>query len=1121
MKDIEVKYLQQTLNEKGYAIAKTGAGAKGLETTYFGNATKTAVKTYQKAKGLVADGIFGAKSRATLGSTFPPVITNYPPVGCSQNAIFNTLTGARCDGTTAINYPAGCYGTSGFSTLTGARCDGTVFTPPVVVGGGGSSGGGGGGGGGNPIVTNTAPVVSISSPVNNTVFNAGSNLTIQAIATDVDNNLTKVEFYNGATKLGEDTSSPYTYTWTSVPAGTYSLTAKAMDSSNAVTISNIINATARVGAPLPNSAPTVSITSPANNSSYTTPASITINATASDTDGTVSKVEFYNGATKLGEDTSSPYTYTWTNVSAGTYSLNAKATDDDGATTTSNTINVTVSTVTPPVTPRPDLIADVITSETVTAGTGRTFYSYITNQGTATTGTVSLNTLFQFDEDTDHTSVASSSISKNSTSLAMGGNFRAARPYTFTTAGTRYIRACADSDLSFASTISELNENNNCGPWTTITVNAATPEDPPPTNDNTYYISYSSGNDSNTGTSSSTPWKTLQKVNSMTFQPGDNILFKSGDVWEDGTGTPLIIKSPGTANKYITYGSYGNGNKPVISMWSDLPGWQDNARWTKYANAYSNDVWVMTFPLSASGTQLGRLWVNNGSGVRELWIGNENSSITSPTDDVVLPYDNLDGTFFVNSTHEFAYDSGSKKLFLYSPNGIKPSDYYTQIKYVGQVSQTNGIQYNSHVFAVEVIADYIVIDGLDMQAGFYGSLGLAGADNIIIRNNSIGNKGKFAAIAAQNSIMSYFNSDKTSDDVEIYNNEIDSHYPFPFHLQHSYYALVAYGISLVNTKGGMDSWDIHDNHIKDWAVGLLVINNGSNYADANHKFHHNEVEMVNIAYTKPFQIEGTNTNIEVYNNIFHGYNIHAQVSANGNKIYYNIFKNAPNVLNAHDSSGDGIDFNGSPTNNAIFNNTFYDIYDRPLRFMNQVQILNNLFVNTGQRYSGVNPIIIGISNLTFKNNMLYYNGLTASDTILYNNSAANMRYTFSSYELLNGTNNLFASGNKLHLGTMQQLINSDLTIPSDSPAIDGGTNICSLLPSGFTDKNGTSVNCATPTVGALEYQSVSSLDNINLLANTSNTDEMLTDFSNKIIELSSNVYNFLVFYIVNLYTSIF
>ena len=100
----------------------------------------------------------------------------------------------------------------------------------------------------------------------------------------------------------------------------------------------------------PNLAPTVSITSPANNAVFTAPASITINASASDSDGTISKVEFYQGTTLLNTDTAAPFSFAWNNVAAGTYSLTAKATDNSNAVATSSPINVTVNPACTPAT---------------------------------------------------------------------------------------------------------------------------------------------------------------------------------------------------------------------------------------------------------------------------------------------------------------------------------------------------------------------------------------------------------------------------------------------------------------------------------------------------------------------------------------------------------------------------------------------------------------------------------------------------------------------------------------------------------------------------------------------------------------------------------------------------
>src|SRR5690606_15883054 len=87
-----------------------------------------------------------------------------------------------------------------------------------------------------------------------------------------------------------------------------------------------------------NDPPTVSLTSPSPGQTFTAPATVPIEATAADADGTVTKVDFYQGDTLLGTDTSAPYTYNWENVPAGNYSITARATDDDGDTTVSSPV---------------------------------------------------------------------------------------------------------------------------------------------------------------------------------------------------------------------------------------------------------------------------------------------------------------------------------------------------------------------------------------------------------------------------------------------------------------------------------------------------------------------------------------------------------------------------------------------------------------------------------------------------------------------------------------------------------------------------------------------------------------------------------------------------------------
>jgi acid phosphatase type 7 len=97
------------------------------------------------------------------------------------------------------------------------------------------------------------------------------------------------------------------------------------------------------GVPPTNQAPVVSITSPPSGASFATPANIALAANASDADGSIQRVEFYQGGTLLGTDTAAPYTYSWAGVAAGNYSLTARAFDNLGAATTSAAVAVTVN----------------------------------------------------------------------------------------------------------------------------------------------------------------------------------------------------------------------------------------------------------------------------------------------------------------------------------------------------------------------------------------------------------------------------------------------------------------------------------------------------------------------------------------------------------------------------------------------------------------------------------------------------------------------------------------------------------------------------------------------------------------------------------------------------------
>lgn len=184
------------------------------------------------------------------------------------------------------------------------------------------------------------PVVSISAPANKAILDGDSTVTITADALSFNATISRVDFYADSTKIGTDTTAPYSISWLATE-GVHILSVKAVDDKG----QESITATAIVTVNPPGMH--ISITAPANGASFTAPADITINANASDDSSIITKVEFFNGATKLGEDSSAPYSFAWNNVAAGNYTLQAKSTDNNGKTSLS--VPVMIKVAAPPV----------------------------------------------------------------------------------------------------------------------------------------------------------------------------------------------------------------------------------------------------------------------------------------------------------------------------------------------------------------------------------------------------------------------------------------------------------------------------------------------------------------------------------------------------------------------------------------------------------------------------------------------------------------------------------------------------------------------------------------------------------------------------------------------------
>jgi RHS repeat-associated protein len=208
-----------------------------------------------------------------------------------------------------------------------------------------------------PIASNQPPISILSSPAAGTLL-AGASLSFVATATDTDGAITKVEFFDGSTKLAEVTaplagqSFLYGFTLpTGLPIGAHTLTARATDDTGATTTSTPVNVIA-LAAP-----PRITLVAPAAGSSFPLGSALTLRAQTNVSFGTVTKVEFFAAGTKLGETTAPVagqtdiYALTLAGgVSpTGSYNFTARVHTSDGQSATSAPVTVTITSPAQPI----------------------------------------------------------------------------------------------------------------------------------------------------------------------------------------------------------------------------------------------------------------------------------------------------------------------------------------------------------------------------------------------------------------------------------------------------------------------------------------------------------------------------------------------------------------------------------------------------------------------------------------------------------------------------------------------------------------------------------------------------------------------------------------------------
>jgi len=226
----------------------------------------------------------------------------------------------------------------------------------------------------------------------------------------------------------------------------------------------------------------------------------------------------------------------------------------------------------------------------------------------------------------------------------------------------------------------------------------------------TYYVDAQNGNDNNAGTSTSKPWKTLNKVNNASLKSGDKVLFKCGQTWYNAhEGDPALNTKSG-----VLYGSYGSGAKPVISgsymnfadaSWTQTSSGVWRTKVNKSSGSYSS--W------SSSTQTIGIVVYNNGE-----YIGTMQKT-KSDLSTSVAQY----GDFCANEVNNNVISSGDG--YIYVKSDVDPSTKWSNIQ-IGQYR--TGVE----------LANNVTVDNLSVICtGYHGLATGEGISGVTIQNCSV------------------------------------------------------------------------------------------------------------------------------------------------------------------------------------------------------------------------------------------------------------------------------------------------------------------------------------------------------------------------------------------------
>lgn len=209
-----------------------------------------------------------------------------------------------------------------------------------------------------PSGDNNPPTVSISSPLDGSNVSAGSTVSVNLSANDTDGTVVQHQIFVNGSLVDTDGTNFTPHRITNIAQGSYTIRALVTDN-DGDTGESTVQFTVGEGNPPPpppngdNNPPTVAITSPSNGANITAGSNVSINLSANDSDGNVVRYQIFVNGTLVDTDGANFTPHPINNIPAGSYTIRALVTDNDGA-TGETTIQFTVGGNNPPPPPNGD-----------------------------------------------------------------------------------------------------------------------------------------------------------------------------------------------------------------------------------------------------------------------------------------------------------------------------------------------------------------------------------------------------------------------------------------------------------------------------------------------------------------------------------------------------------------------------------------------------------------------------------------------------------------------------------------------------------------------------------------------------------------------------------------------